>query len=160
MSDTGHNKKCPCSICDMEKQGVDRADAIAAVEAQRRDMMSKYGWYVQAVVVDDDESPTGYNVHTHGCDESWGHPDFQVVLPIDPKIAHSIIANLVERVKEGEKFAHGDRVENIIGNDLEVMLVEATENRRTVLRIILPDADGVLPPTTETYASQLEGTAA
>jgi hypothetical protein len=63
---------------------------------------------------------------------------------MDPKIAHGIFINIIERVKDGEVFVAQEIVSEIIGNDLEIKLIDSIENNRKVLRIIVPDKYGNL----------------
>lgn len=104
---------------------------------------------------------TGYipgmcNIHTHGL-EKYGHKDFQLVLHYKPETAGYILNTLGMRVKNGEKFKHGDLVENIF-LDCPIRLDEYEETGRTVLRVIVPDKYGVFPEQEncmEEYKKQL-----
>lgn len=79
------------------------------------------------------------NAHTHGLMEQFGHPDFQLVLNIDPNTIGGILNTLGIRVRNGEKFNAGDIVEDVIGDGYKVRLDAAVECDRIVLRVILPD---------------------
>lgn len=116
---------------------------------QRQDeMMVKHWWYVHLVVG---------NVHTHGLQESFGHPDIQVVLPIAPETIHSVIAGIVERIKGGEKFFPSRRYDKVI-MDYDVVFGKAREGGREVLRLILPDPVGCLSKKAmRLYVEQWEG---
>jgi hypothetical protein len=111
--------------------------------------LKKQGWYAH-IVTEDPLMPYGYNYHTHGLLESFGHLDIQVVLNLDPRTVHSCVTNLIDQIKEGQKFQHGDKVDKVIrsATDIEyqVLLVNAVESGRNVLRMIFPDAAGNLEP--------------
>lgn len=133
-----HPDECKCSFCE---QGVEKA-----LEHQQA-MIKQYGWVAHYLTDHDRQSPTGCNVHTHGVMESYNHPDFQCVVPIPPTIVHSLISTLVNRVKAGERFEAGKRYDKVVLN-MDVTFIEATETGRTVLRLILPSANGSLDPAT------------
>lgn len=106
------------------------------------DMLAKHGFYVHYVPNDPQTDP-GVNAHTHGFEETWGHVDFQIVLPLNPEMVHGIFWSLANAVKAGKKFAAGDH-EGVITN-FSVRMVEAWENDREVLRVLLPDESGKFP---------------
>jgi len=114
----------------------------------------KYGWVAHFVF--DPEYPLGMNYHTHGVPESFNHPDFQVCLPLQNEVVHSIVSTLVDRVKAGESFKAGQKVSEVIGNDMLVTFKEAEECGRPVLRVIFPDKSGSLEPNgvDEKFAEQ------
>lgn len=103
--------------------------------------MEKHGWYSHYVM---DEGVC--NLHTHGIQETFEHPDFQIVIAIPPRTAGSIFWRLANLIKEGKKFEAGQIAEGIIGNNLKVTFIEVNEGNRRVLRIILPDKNGTLDP--------------
>jgi len=129
-------------------------EGLGAVVEWEMNCMEKYKFYSHFVAND----PEPYaNFHTHGIDLSWKHPDFQIVVPMDPKIALDLFWSFVERIKEGERFGAGDVVQKIIkGHD--VRLIEAVECGRKVLRIVLPDPQWRFPGDPgcdELYAGQI-----
>ena len=115
--------------------------------------MCNYDWIIHCctngVVCEDCNTvETGYiegacNAHTHGM-EAYDHKDFQVVLNYNPGIIGYILNTLGERVRNGEKFKHGDLVEGIF-LDCPIRLDEYEETGRTVLRVIVPDKNNVFP---------------
>lgn len=111
-------------------------DGLEAVIEHDRQGMEKYGWFAHAVP---------HNYHTHGFEVTFSHPDVQIVMPIDPRISHGIANVIVERLRKGKRFHHGDIVAGLI-KGYNVRFVDAKENDRKVLRIILPDAAGHLLP--------------
>lgn len=138
-----NDKKEYCDAC----QSPGGLDALLEREQQ---LLQKYGWYSHFV-------PEDANYHTHGLSESSGHPDFQIIFPINPNGLHALAAKIVDRVKNGERFTDGMRVSGIV-KDYEVLLVEAQEAGRQVLRIILPDKNGNLEESklSGTFAAQFQ----
>jgi hypothetical protein len=105
------------------------------------EMMSKHGFYIHFVSGVEE----GYiNAHTHGFSDTWNHSDFQIVVDIDRKVVSDIFWNFAHRVKKGEIFSSGMMVEEVISK-YPVRLDTMEECGRSVLRVILPDADGHFP---------------
>ena len=123
---------------------------------QEKRAMEEHGWIVHVVK---DDSPTGYNAHTHGFDETLKHPDFQIVLPMPPKTAQGIFVDIFEQIKAGKKFPLARPVSGILRDGYKAMFVVAKESDREVWRVILPDNDGnLLKGTVEgVFATQWEG---
>jgi hypothetical protein len=134
MNEPPHSHKCDCLCCSLIRIRYLRQD-----EKKRQDEL---GW-TGHIVSSDSTSPTGFNAHTH-MDEKFGHPDFQIVLAVPSGLANHILSHLVERVKAGAKLKAGDQVEGVFGDDKRfgVLLMDATENGRPVLRAIIPDEHG------------------
>ena len=113
------------------------------ISLQEQEALESQGWFSHFVLPTDDKQ-TWVNYHTHGLPEHYAHPDFQLVLPLDRKILHTLAATLVDHVKKGERFVGGARVSGITAK-YDVLLIDAIESksiRRKVLRIILPDKTG------------------
>lgn len=130
------------------------------VKEQHDRMMKKFGWYAH-YVPDDLTSPTEFNAHTHGFEESWGHPDVQIVFPLPQEVAHSIFWNIARAIKEGKpfRFSAGKPYADII-EKYHVTFAWAKEGGRRVLRIILPDEKGAFAKDliAEPYSIQWKGT--
>lgn len=122
-----------CDVC---------SGKIKDVEKWEKEQSEKHGFY--AHLVPDEEDSLYFNAHTHGFVSSWNHSDFQIVLPIDANIIMTIFHRLAERVKNGDKFEAGTRVEGVIKN-YYVQFETAHESGRDVLRVVLPDPNGHLP---------------
>lgn len=116
--------------------------------SEQKQFMETYGWYAH-YVPDDKSCPFEMNYHTHGFQESYGHLDMQICLPVSPEICQSIISNLLDLIKKGRKFQESDIVGGII-RDFDITFLKALENDREVLRIILPDQHGNLSKETMT----------
>lgn len=130
-----HNKNCQCEICQAES--ID--EGMQRLAAKQLRAVSKHGFYAHLV-------PVGggfVNAHTHLVAEAFDHDDFQIVLSIPPQTISGIFHDFVDRVKAGEQFKDGDEVTGIIING-PVKLINAVENFRHVLRVILPDPEGKL----------------
>lgn len=115
---------------------------FAMIEEQRRRMMEEYGWLVDFVFPTEENELA--NIHTHGVKDSFGHADFQIVLPLQQQLAHSLLVDLVERVKRGEQIVPEKRYNDVI-RDFDVYFVKKYEGTRLVLRMILPDDEGKYP---------------
>jgi len=129
------------------------------LRAQEQEWMKKYGWYMHYVPGDSDVPQGFVNAHTHGLEESWGHYDLQVVIPLDQRTVNGVLQSAVDLVKAGTKIVPGEDYEKIIKN-YKVRFAWAKESDRRVLRMILPDAQGRISPHTmePTWARQWEGT--
>lgn len=137
-----------CSGCDV------CSGKIEDREKWEKEKLDKNGFYAHLVPSEDGGS---INAHTHGFESTWGHKDFQIVLPIDAKIIMDIFWGLADRVKDGEVFQPGTSVERVI-RSLPVKLELAKEMDREVLRVILPDGAARFPGdygVDEMYASQI-----
>lgn len=101
--------------------------------------MAEYGWYVH-FVQDDPQTAMGYNYHTHGLTETYGHPDLQITLPIPAEIAHALFINAIEMLKKGVVFFADDstKYEGIMSG-YAVKFVKRREDTRDVYRMICPD---------------------
>jgi Domain of unknown function (DUF4262) len=127
-------------------------------DEHHRENMARYGWYAN-YVPNHPESPTGVSTHTYGLDESWHHPNIQIVVPMPPKMAHGILIQLAEMVASGRKFEPGVKYDDIM-EDLPVMFAWADESGRRVLRAILADKEGGIErgKIKAPYSKQWEGT--
>jgi hypothetical protein len=143
MKPTKHTGKgsCKCARCAAIASGKTPAQADAEQRDWTRTEMKKHGWICHFVADGDEQTPNGFNAHTHGLQENYQHKDFQVVIPLPEKVAHSIFITLANRVKEGEKFQAGQKLDEVIQR-MQVKLIDAVECGRPVLRVILPDKAG------------------
>lgn len=148
---------CNCARCAAIAAGKTPAQADAERRAWTETQIKKHGWIVHFVAGGDEQSPTGFNAHTHGLQENYQHKDFQLVIPLPEKVAHPIFIELADRVKAGEKFVAGQKVDDII-QGMQVKLIDAVECGRPVLRVILPDKNGKLDlgEIAEPYAQQYD----
>ena len=92
------------------------------------------------------------NIHTHGFEQTWKHPDFQIVLAMPPQVAQSIFWKFADQVRAGKRFEAGKDYADVIEpgpnakkSSYSVRLAWAEENDRQVLRVLIPDPEGRLP---------------
>jgi len=136
VSGYGHKHKDGerCDVCSGKM-------SMADVERWEAENMKKSGFYVHGVMGQEE----GYiNAHTHGFDRTWSHRDFQLVLHLPENVVMDVFWNFANRVKAGEVFCDGMKVDGII-REYPVLLSSAFEFRRPVLRILFPDAKGRFP---------------
>ena len=160
MNNNNHEdpNQCNCARCRAIASGMTPEEADQQQRDWENNCLIERGFYTH--MVGDPESPTHFNAHTHGLDQFDDHLDFQVVVPMPQQVVHSILCILSDRVKEGERFSAGDIVNEVI-QDHPIKLVEATEDERKVLRVILPDPSGNLEPDeiNEQYSAHYLGVA-
>lgn len=127
------------------------------MDAMHAEMMKKYGWYAH-YVPGDNSSPTEFNAHTHGFEESWNHPDIQIVVYMPQQTIHGIMTTIANAVKEGTAFQPGRTYDNVL-QGYDVMFAGAQEGGRRVLRVILPDPQNNVArgDISAPYAVQWEG---
>jgi hypothetical protein len=133
-SDSHDHSGCNCDMC----HGGMTFDDLKAKEVE---MTEKYGFFSHYV---SDPNCKYVNYHTHGFRKTWEHDDLQIVIPLPPNIANNLFWTFADRVKAGERFAAGARVDKIVHGH-QVILKKAKEGDRDVLRIILPDKNGRFP---------------
>jgi hypothetical protein len=130
-----------CDLCEKGPREIARDELRLLME---------YGWYAH-IVMDDypENTPTGFNYHTHGLPHSADHFDLQVVFPFPQRavpMLHKIVGDLIALyIRKGERFEPGQVSHDIIER-LPVTFAQATESGRPVLRVILPDKHGKLAP--------------
>lgn len=129
--------KCECDVCRlMNEYGMTHEEALELGRRRDQEAIKKHGWVAHAIV---DRN----SVHTHGLPESFGHLDLEVCLPVPPEKAHLWLAALVDEIKHGRRFKHGDHVNDVFL--CPVRFHSAVEDGRQVLRVIFPDRFGRFP---------------
>jgi hypothetical protein len=112
------------------------AEGPESYEKWEKTMLEEHGW-IAHYIGDDNRYPWHMNAHTHGLPDSWGHPDLQIILPIDFKIVHDIFRCAIEdKIMKGEMLVPLQQYEGIV-KEFPVVLTPVTEQGRPVLRIIL-----------------------
>lgn len=106
--------------------------------------LREHGWLIHYLSGSDGEYGGLANIHTHGLQENFHHPDFQVVMPIPPEVIHPILTLLAEEVKGGRVFEPYVRQERVL-KGMDVIFLPYRESGREVLRLVLPDPTGKLP---------------
>ena len=109
---------------------------------QEQSWLKEYGWYMHHVIYK--STPYYVNMHTHGLKESFAHTDLQIVLAIDPAIAHALFREMIEKIKNGYTFSIDTRHYDVIEH-YAIEVIQTMENDREVLRVLLPDPDGFFP---------------
>lgn len=120
-------------------------------------MLKKLGWYMDAIFADE-YNDIHANYHTHGVQENFNHLDFQIVLNMDPEVANNIFFTLIDNVKNGITYEVDKQYSNVI-DGFNIIFKQYKEIDRVVLRVLLPDEDGILPTDDkcdEVYKAQLE----
>lgn len=113
------------------------ADRLAKIKQWEEDSIKKYGFYAHMVF--DAPLPQGYmNIHTHGFEQSWQHPDIQIVLNLGQQTAMHILHKIADRVRAGEFIKIDQDYPNFVG-EYSARFISAKECGRTVLRLVIPD---------------------
>jgi len=130
----GNSDECP--VCN----GFD-------IEKWQEEQLAEHGWYVHIVPQENGL----IDVHSHGAEQN-----FQTVLPIDPKVTHSVIGYFIDKVKAGERFEGGHVDLKALQNGFKVKLLAL--EKPDCFRIILPDPDGNLDEEKmeDAYAAQFD----
>ena len=128
-------------------------------EYRRKEMelLKKYGFVIHSVFPGSEEDVM-WSHHTHGIKESFNHMDLEIVLPVDPSLAGSILHGMVDLIKEGESFENKLTSDKVISN-FDVQLVKVNDGDRDLIRIILPDENGKFPSDkdcADVYKNQLD----
>lgn len=111
--------------------------SMAAWEVEQ---LKKYGFYIH-LVFDEQNMPNNTNIHTHGIQSNFNHPDLQICLPLSKGQALSVIHSIVEKIKSGESFKTDVEYVDILAKNYKLKFIKAIECGREVLRVILPDID-------------------
>ncbi|MFJ8258624.1 DUF4262 domain-containing protein [Peribacillus asahii] len=126
-------------------------------EQWEQQMLAEYGWYMDAIFAEEyDEIHANY--HTHGVQENFNHMDFQIVLNMDPEVANDIFFTLIDDINKGKRFEEGKEYSDIL-EGFKVTFKQYREMGRDVLRVLLPDEDGIFPTEEncdEYYKTQLD----
>lgn len=128
---------CHCAVCALVASGVSIGDAVDRVERDEQRQLDEHGFIIHYVY---EEGPATQlvNIHTHGLLR-----DFQIVVPLPPSRAVPILKTLATRSLACSRYRAGQHVRGVI-RDYAVALVDAVESGRSVLRVIIPAADGIL----------------
>ena len=65
-------------------------------------------------------------------------------MPINPQLAQGIFGSIVRNINEGKVYKENNFYDGII-DKYKVLFLKATEYDRDVLRVILPDQNGLFP---------------
>ena len=120
-------------------------------------MDTSLGWIIH-YVPEASADPDIVNIHTHGVKEKFDHLDLQITMPVSPNTAAGILHGVVNQIEAGKVFKEGDTSDEVLGGGYIVGFKEFTECERTVLRILFPDKNNILPDNEECapyYVKQL-----
>lgn len=128
-----HQKSCGCFACE---------HGLEAFHKMKEENLKKTGFITIPYVSGCEKYPNNSNVVTEGFQETWGHKDLQVCFPsLSWERIHDIFWVIANLVKDGNKFQAGKFYDNIIQN-YEVQFVNARQNGRDVLRLLICDPNG------------------
>ncbi|HWL22650.1 MAG TPA: DUF4262 domain-containing protein [Ureibacillus sp.] len=126
-------------------------------EQWEQQMLAEYGWYMDAIFAEEYDGIHA-NYHTHGVQENFNHMDFQIVLNMDPEVANDIFFTLIDDINKGKRFEEGKEYSDIL-EGFKVTFKQYREMGRDVLKVLLPDEDGIFPTEEncdEYYKTQLD----
>lgn len=132
-------------------------NGMDALLEREKESLEVYGWYTH-IIIDDPHCPYGMNIHTHGLPEMLNHPDLQICVPVDPKILHNILADIINEIELGRIIPVGKsiKIEGII-NGYPFLFVKVKESGRDILRVIISDKNKNLDRETMGLEKQWEG---
>ena len=89
-------------------------DQIRKKKAEWEDQqMREFGWFGH-YIGGHETLPIGVNFHTHGFDQTFKHPDVQIVVNCGMETCHNIFHGIADRIRAGERFEHGKTYDGII----------------------------------------------
>lgn len=131
-----HTKNCKCLIC---------SGGLANALQTEDESIERFGWY--AHMITDPSTACGADIHTHHLEESFGHLNLQIVLPMPAQTAMSILHTIIDNfIRKGVALEPGKEYKEIITNGYSVTFTKAIESGRGVLRVIFPDKYGYCQP--------------
>lgn len=116
----------------------------AMMELHEQNCIREYGFFVHLVPTGDVHGQCNY--HTHGVFDTFGHLDFQIVLPVPQNVVGALFHMLVNEVKSGKKFEAGvEYYGMVVDPKMPTVFKLVWEQGRQVLRMLIPDPKGVVP---------------
>jgi hypothetical protein len=76
------------------------------------DDVREYGWHAVGIEEDATGPPFTYSI---GFRETYGHPEV-LVIGVDPHVGFGILANLADRIRDGDRFEPGRDYPGILEN--------------------------------------------
>lgn len=101
------------------------------------EQINKHGYCIHYVPRGEEQ----VDFHTHGVSNTYQHPDFQIVLPLQKEVAATIFQDLIAAIKDGATFDREGVYDSILDN-CPVYLAKTMEGGRNIMRLIFPDARG------------------
>lgn len=68
------------------------------------------GWYLD-YVINAADAPNKINIHSHGLEKNFYHPDLQLCLPTKPEYAAVIFMDIIDLIREGRRFLGKHRLQ-------------------------------------------------
>lgn len=102
----------------------------------------------------DDGCPNRINYYIHGLDQTFNHQNLQICFPISKDVAHDILEDMIDKIREGIVFRPGINYPEIIGGGFCIELKNAKECGRDVLRLVFPNTGGTYEG--EIFAAQVD----
>lgn len=134
-------------------------ERLNAIKSRERNMIEDHGFFVRYVYETEASEFDGLaNIYTQGLPRSFNHPDIQVVLPIPQLVIHSVLVGVVNAIKSGIVFEDGVISHEVLAG-MPVTFKPFDNGGVSMLRMLLPDPNGVLPTDdscSESYKRQLE----
>ena len=93
------------------------------------------------MLIEDALNPLVIEIHTHGFERMFSHPDLQFVHPLPTDKAMLLMNKVVELIRAGRQFKAGDETEDVL-EGCRICFVAATESGRPVLRMVVPGPNG------------------
>lgn len=79
---------------------------------------------------------------TKGLKAHYGHPEFELVIDLEPRQIMGILNNLGYMVRDGRKFHDGETVDGVCAS-IPIKLIKSPDSAK--LRVIFPDEQGRWP---------------
>jgi len=140
VSDPHTCEEHTCAACN--------APDLEAFFKKQREIMERVGWIVHYVLDHEEKAVPFVNAHTHGILEKYGHADLQICLAtrlgVPTDVIHQMLHAVVRQIEDGVVFAAGHKSGEVM-EGYDVKFVDAEENGRHVLRVLLPDNRGAFP---------------
>ena len=132
-----HEFDAECAVCqEAQREGISHNEALSRAQIRDAHFIEQIGW-VAHVITDD---PTA---HTHGLQETYGHPDIEVWLSAPARKRYELLATVAEAVKQGHRYEAGKEYSHLF--TVPVRFVQKWEGGRSVLRLVVPDPNGKFP---------------
>ena len=129
-----HQFDAGCAVCqEAQREGISHDEAMRRLEIRGAHFIEQMGWVAHVIT----DEPTA---HTHGLEETYGHPDIQVWIPTNYEKQYELLATVAEAVKEGRRYEADKEYADLF--NLPVRFVQRWESGRSVLRMIIPDPNG------------------
>lgn len=135
-----HKQDCKRKAYQLNKNEYSNEEALKVLQRENDAHIKKYGFVIHYVLPTEQSPWVDY--HTHGLVESRSHMNLQIVLPIQPDIAHGILWSLVRLIDEKKNFQNNELVYDII-QGYPIKFKKIISDNEEILRILFPDPNGL-----------------